>query len=33
LKDRSVDGRMGSKWTLGKLPGGGEGAVDSCGPE
>jgi hypothetical protein len=29
LKDQSVDGRMGSKWTLGKLAGG--CAVDSPG--
>jgi hypothetical protein len=29
LKDKGVDGRMGSKWTLGRLVGG--CGVDSCG--
>jgi hypothetical protein len=29
LKDQSVDGRMGSEWTLGRLPGG--CGVDSPG--
>jgi hypothetical protein len=29
LKDQGVDGRMGSKWTLGRLVGGGGGGVDS----
>jgi hypothetical protein len=29
LKDQGVDGRMGSKWTLGRLVGG--GGVDSPG--
>jgi hypothetical protein len=28
LKDQGVDGKMGSKWTLGRLVGGG---VDSAG--
>jgi hypothetical protein len=32
LKDQSVDGRMVSKWTLGRLVGGG-GGVDSPGSD
>jgi hypothetical protein len=31
LKDQGADGRMGSKWTLGKLVGGGRCGVDSPG--
>jgi hypothetical protein len=31
LKDEGVDGRMGSKWTLGRLGGGGGCGVDSPG--
>jgi hypothetical protein len=31
LEYRGVDGRMGSKWTLGRLVGGGGGGVDSPG--
>jgi hypothetical protein len=30
-EDQGVDGRMGSKWTLGRLAGGGECGVDSPG--
>jgi hypothetical protein len=28
LKDQGVDGRVGSKWTLGKLAGGGGGSAE-----
>jgi hypothetical protein len=31
LEDQGVDGRMGSKWTLGRLVGGWGGGVDSSG--
>jgi hypothetical protein len=31
LKDQGIAGRMGSKWTLGSLVGGGGGGVDSPG--
>jgi hypothetical protein len=28
LEDRGVDGRMGSKWIVGRLAGGGEGCME-----
>jgi hypothetical protein len=31
LKDQGIDGRMGSKWTLGRSVGGGGDGVDSPG--
>jgi hypothetical protein len=31
LRDQGADGRMGSKWTLGRLVGGGGCGVDSPG--
>jgi hypothetical protein len=32
LKDQGIDGRVGSKWTLGRMVGG-RGGVDSPGSE
>jgi hypothetical protein len=32
LKDQGVDGRMGSKWTLGRLVGGGIHLAQDRGP-